>query len=198
MSFRFLCALKFWSVLSAGLIALHCSETRAQTGAPQVFGTRQAESVQSSTGCEWRLHSGYSVFATQLSLPQVIVINDRSLDIGGLTRLEFGGTNQNQATSALADRLQVPVATLDRLVQNLSTNTHIKGQELADSFRKAVIDFRFLEDRWTRVHPPQIDLEIKTQALNALRAGDIDRAWALFECLPRPRPPQGLRVVETH
>lgn len=95
------------------------------------------------------------MFATQLSFPQVTVINDRSLDIGGSTRLEFGGTNQNQAISALADRLQLPIAALDRLVQNLSANTHIKGQELADSFRKAVIDFRFLEDRWNRVHPPQ-------------------------------------------
>jgi len=95
------------------------------------------------------------------------------------SRNDSPGPTLNPRHTALADRLQMPIAALDRLVQNLSANTHIKGQELADSFRNAVIDFRFLEDRWNRVHPPQIDLEIKTQALNALSAGDIDRAWAL-------------------
>jgi hypothetical protein len=197
MNPRSLYAFQLWSVLSMGFAALDCHEMPAQTGVPQVLGTLQAESAQTS-GSDRRLHPGYTVFAAQLSLPRITVANERSLEIGGVKQLDFSGSNQNQATRALADQLQVPVAALNGLGQKLSADTHLKGKELADAFRNALIDYKFLEDRWNRFHPPGVGLEVKTRALNALSAGDIDRAWALFDGLARPRPPEGLRVVETH
>ena len=67
--------------------------------------------------------------------------------------------------------------------------------QVAGKLRDTIIDYKYLLERWNQYHPPTGKEQVKTDALLALRAGDMDKAWELYVDLPRPQPPTGLRVV---
>jgi hypothetical protein len=52
-----------------------------------------------------------------------------------------------------------------------------------------------LQGEWGRYHPPAESQKVKADALAALQAGDISKAWELYDGLERPAPPSNLRII---
>jgi hypothetical protein len=146
---------------------------------------------------ELRQHPSYQVFAARIHLPEIKALDDSVLAVDG-QRLDLAkadlGLKSEQLTT-VADQLKVPAEVLPALVQKLSATQPLKGEELAHSFRTALIDYGYLSEQWARYRPPPGTEAVKQEAKKALAEGDLDRAWLLFGNLPRPRPPTGLRVA---
>jgi hypothetical protein len=139
-------------------------------------------------------YPAYSFIAAQLSFPNIAAAGERVLQINGVARLDFAAPNETQVTSPLAAQLRIPLAALTGLIRQLANETALTGPELAASFRTALVDYKFLEERWNKFHPAGTGLQVKQAALAALAAGDLERAWTLFEDLPKPRPPRQLKI----
>ena len=92
-------------------------------------------------------------------------------------------------------RFGVPAGVLGKLLERASTSPPPSATQFAQDFRTAVIDYRFLQIEWERYHPPAEGQKTKAVALEALHAGDISKAWELYDALGRPPPPANLRVV---
>jgi hypothetical protein len=121
------------------------------------------------------------------------VIGERVLKVDG-GQLDLSGRDHFSVPSALAKKFGMPLNALNSVVGKLVDDEALRGSDLATSLRTVVIDYRFLEDRWNRLHPAGLALQIKKQGIAALAAGDVDRAWALFESLPRPQAPANLHI----
>jgi hypothetical protein len=139
----------------------------------------------------------YQAFARQTELPSIAVTNNTVLQIGGAvntdaTRLAQLSTNEIEA---LAGQFKVPVGVVSRLAQKLARSSPPAAEQLAQEIRTAVIDYRFLQIEWEGYHPPAEGQKTKTAALGALQAGDISKAWEMYDALGRPSPPANLRVV---
>jgi hypothetical protein len=140
----------------------------------------------------------YEAFARQAELPSMTTTNNTVLQVGGVvntdtTRLAQLSTHEKEA---LAGQFKVPVGVIDRLAQQLARSSPPAAGQLAQEIRTAVIDYRFLQIEWAGYHPPAEGQETKTAALEALQAGDISKAWELYDALGRPPPPTMLRVVD--
>ena len=181
-----------WSVLSVRVTLFECTDVHADAV------TNQAAINGALPAANWpgdrRLYPGYTIVAARLELPRIIALEDRTLSIGELSHVQFGSQAQPLVTGALSQELQIPLGALKGMMQKLASSPGIKGMDLAESFRTAVIDYKFLENRWNQYHPTGTGLEVKKTWLKALDEGDLDHAWELFNSLPRPRPPQTLRV----
>jgi hypothetical protein len=139
----------------------------------------------------------YEAFARQAELPPITVTSNALVQVGGVvnmdaTRLAHLSTNE---TEALAGQFKVPVGVINRLAQQFARTSPPAVQQLAQEIRTAVIDYRFLQIEWERYHPPAEGQQTKAAALEALQAGDISKAWKLYDALGRPPPPANLRVV---
>jgi hypothetical protein len=147
----------------------------------------------------------YQAFARQAESPSIMVTNNAVLQIGGVvntdaTRLAHLSTQEKEV---LAGQLKVPVGVINRLAQQLARNSPPAAEQLAQEIRTAVIDYRFLQIEWEGYHPPVESQKTKTAALEALQAGDISKAWEMYDALRRPQapaiaapaPPANLRVV---
>ena len=108
------------------------------------------------------------------------------------TRLAHLSTNEAEA---LAGQFKVPVGVINRLAQRFACSSPLAAEQLAQEIRTAVIDYRFLQIEWERYHPSAEGQKTKAAALEALQAGDIGKAWELYDALGRPSPPANLRVV---
>lgn len=147
----------------------------------------------------------YEAFARQAELPSITVTTNALLQVGGVvnmdaTRLPQLSTNEMEA---LAGQFKVPVGVINRLAQQFARSSPPAAGQLAQEIRTAVIDYKFLRIEWERYHPPTEGLKTKAAALEALQAGDINKAWELYDALGRPQapaiaapaPPANLRVV---
>jgi hypothetical protein len=127
--------------------------------------------------------------------------------------LEVGGVVKTDATrlaqlsvrekEALAGQFGVPVAVIDKLVQRVASSSPPAVDQFAQELRTTVVDYRFLQIEWKGYHPPTEGQKTKAAGLEALQAGDISKAWELYDGLRRPQapaiaapaPPANLRVV---
>jgi hypothetical protein len=139
----------------------------------------------------------YEAFARQAELPPIRVTNSTVLQIGGAvntdaTRLAQLSTSEMEA---LAGQFKVPVGVVSRLAKKLARSSAPAAEKLAQEIRTAVIDYRFLQIEWEGYHPTAEGQKTKATALEALRVGDISKAWELYDGLARPTPPANLRVV---
>lgn len=145
-----------------------------------------------------RRHPSYQVFAAQTRLSEMRAFN-RVLTVGGNSSLDFDNPTQasTQGMNASAELLQVPMEFLRAIVQRLSTNHELKGEELAREFRIAIIDYRYLSERWARYRPPAGEESVKIEAMKCLQTADLQRSWQMYIGLQKPKPPEGLRITST-
>jgi hypothetical protein len=147
----------------------------------------------------------YAAFARQAELPSITITSNSVLQVGGVLIADTPRLTQlsTREKVALAGQLSVPVGVINNLVRRLASSPSETADQLAQEIRAAVIDYRFLHIEWERYHPPAEGQKTKAAALEALQAGDITKAWELYDGLRRPpapaiaapAPPANLRVV---
>ena len=147
----------------------------------------------------------YKAFARQAQLPSMTVTNHTVLKVGGAANMDTTRLAQlsTREKEALAGQFRVPIGVIDKLAQRPAHSSPPAADQLAQEVRTAVIDYRFLQIEWERYHPPAAGQKTKVAALEALQAGDISKAWELYDGLGRPQapaiaapaPPANLRVV---
>jgi hypothetical protein len=147
----------------------------------------------------------YQSFAQQAELPPVSIVSKSTFVLGTTVKMHTCRLAQMPASDmdTLASQFAVPTAVIAKVVQKVSGTLAPSAAEFAESLRTAVIDYRFLRGEWDRYHPPQEGLPTKNDALQALQAGDVAKAWALYDSLgippapaaAPPQPPGNLHVV---
>jgi FMN phosphatase YigB (HAD superfamily) len=152
----------------------------------------QQGSTTSTNANHARLHPSYQVFVAQTHLPEIKGLN-RVLTIGERSTVDFDKPSQvtTKEKSQLSELLEVPPEVVSAQIQKLSTNHQLKDAELAHEFQIAVIDYRYLSQRWARYRPPVGKELVKAEAIKCLQAGNLEKAWQMYIDLPRPRPPKG-------
>jgi hypothetical protein len=145
-----------------------------------------------------RKHPSYQVFKHNLTLPSIKVIDAATLEVGGKLKIELNRPEQlsMQARLTLTNEFQVPLAVVDRLWERIFKNTSPNAEQVTNALRMTVLDYKYLQQRWTRYRPPKEKEGIKTDAFQALQAGDLDKAWELYLDLPKPPAPPGLKPSE--
>ena len=147
----------------------------------------------------------YQAFARQAELPVIMVAGNTTLEVGGTVRTDLNrlAVLSLQEKEALAGQFGVPAAVIGKVAERAANHPPLNATQFAQDIRAAVIDYRFLQREWERYHPSAAGQKIKEEALAVLQAGDISKAWELYDGLQRPsapkiaRPPAptGLRVV---
>ena len=149
----------------------------------------------------------YQAFARQAELPAMAGAGETTLSIGSAVKVDASRLADLPArdVEALAGQFRIPAPVIANVVQRLSRTAPASAAQLAQELRTAAVDYRFLQGEWERYHPPQAGQQLKTEALHALQAGDIAKAWSLYDNLglppapgtTPPQPPANLRVVAT-
>ena len=139
----------------------------------------------------------YKAFARQAEMPSITVTNRTMLEVGGAVRTDLKRLGQLSGSekAALADQFGVPAGVIGNVVERAAKNPSPGAAQIAQDIRTAVIDYRFLQGEWGRYHPPAEGQQLRAKALAALQAGDISKAWELYDGLQRPAPPANLRIV---
>jgi hypothetical protein len=146
----------------------------------------------------------YQAFARQAELPPITVTNNSTIKVGTVeTDTARLAELSVQDKEALAEQFKVPPSVIDKVAQRIANSPDPAADQLAQELRTAVIDYRFLRLEWDRYHPPVEGQPLKIAALAALQAGDVIKAWELYDGLrkpqppaaPAPAPPANLRVV---
>jgi hypothetical protein len=146
---------------------------------------------------EGRRQPSYQVFACGCSAPAITVVNGTTLEIGGKQEIDVSRLDQltTPEKETLAGRLDVPVVVIDGLLRGCTNQPPADATGLAGKLRVTAIDYKYLLEQWTQYHPPTGGEKVKTDALQALQGGDLEKAWAMYVTLPRPEPPGGFRIA---
>ncbi len=133
----------------------------------------------------------YKAFVRQADLPLITVTSNILIEVGGVVKIDLTRLAQlsAQEEGALAELFRVPVAVVVKPVQQVAKNSSTTADRFAQELRTAVIDYRFLRIEWDRYHPPTAGQQAKSDALAALEAGELAKAWELYDGLARPQPP---------
>ena len=133
----------------------------------------------------------YKAFVRQAELPLITVTTNGSLQVGGVVKMDATRLAQLSAPEkeVLAGQFQFRSGSSINWWSVLARNPPPAADQLAQELRTAVIDYRFLQIEWDRYHPPAEGQKTKSDALAALQAGDISKAWELYDGLRRPRAP---------
>lgn len=190
-----------WTVLPVAVCAalMQClTSVRADDALPLRGPDTQPTQVQNPAySPQGRQMKRYEAFARQAELPPLTVTNNAVLQVGGVANTDATPLARlsSRKKEALAGQFKVPVGVINRLAQQLARSSPPTAEQLAQEIRTAVIDYRFLQIEWERYHPPAEGQKTKAAALEALQAGDISKAWKLYDALGRPPPPANLRVI---
>jgi hypothetical protein len=149
----------------------------------------------------------YQSFLRQAELPAIAITGETGLSIGTAAKVDLSRLADLPArdVDALAGQFTVPATVIATVFQQMSHSATPSAAQLAQQLRTAVVDYRFLQGEWSRYHPPQDGQQAKADALQALQAGDISKAWVLYDglgipsapAIAPPQPPTNLRVVAT-
>jgi hypothetical protein len=171
-----------------------------QTLMPPDHGSQPAQTrptLLSSRAAQGRQHPSYQVFAAGLAFPSITIVDKNTLDVGGKLKIDVSRFGQltRQQKDTLAGQFAVAASVVDKFQANWTNNVSIDPAQVAGKLRVMMIDCKYLLEQWTQYLPPAGKEKVKADALEALRAGDIDKAWEMFLDLPRPAPPAGFGVV---
>ncbi len=172
----------------------------SQTLHPPGHGSQVALSQSSSLSlrvAQFRQHPSYQVFAGGLVLPSTTVLDQATLDVGGRMKMDVSRLDQlsTQQKEALAEWYGVPAGVVDKFQESFAQEPSSDATLVAAKLRVTVIDYKYLLEFWTKYRPPAGKDQVRSDALLALQAGDIDKAWGMFADLPRPKPPTKVRKV---
>ena len=147
---------------------------------------------------QWRGHPSYQVLESRAELPAMEAAAKGTLKIGGRWTLELQRATELPAEQkqALAAQFEVPVAAFDKFLQRLASRQGLDAEQGAKELRTLIIDYRYLRDRWNQYRPPAGQQKLKTDALQSLDAGDLDKAWQMFVALSPPAPPSQLQATK--
>jgi len=139
----------------------------------------------------------YKAFARQAEMPVITVTDKTTLEVGGMVKTDLNRLARlsSQDKETVAGQFGVPAGVIGKAAELAVNNPPHDAAQLAQEIRTAVIDYRFLHGEWERYNPPPEGRKIKADALEALQAGDISKAWELYDGLQRPTPPGNLRIV---
>ncbi len=201
---RFLLAaypLAVWAVVMHGLTSVYAAEVFAAK-APD---NQPTQAQKPAGGSQGRQMERYQAFVRQAELPPITVTNTTILEVGGAAKLDLARLAQltGEQQEALAGQFGVPVGVIEKVVQGAANGSPPGAGEFVQELRGAVIDYRFLLLEWERYNPPAEGQKAKSDALAALQAGDISKAWKLYDGLRKPQapamgapaPPGNLRIV---
>jgi hypothetical protein len=193
--------------LAVPAVLVHCS-TSVQ--AAEVLAAKELDSqaVQlqkpSHVPQGWEMER-YKAFFRQAELPPITVVDSSRVEVGGTVKVDMARPGQitGEQRQSLARQLGVPAGVIGKLQQRLASGARPGADECARELRRAVVDYRFLKQEWERYNPPVEGRANRQEALAALEAGDVTKAWELYDGLRRPRapalgapaPPTNLRVV---
>ena len=186
------------SLTASALLAAYPPVVHAADGLPvKESGTRLSQ-VQTAYGePQGRQMRRYQAFARNAELPQIMVRDQTTIEVGAGFKVDTSRLAKLPIREAesLAGQFRVPTALIIRLAQRVPATPPPDAAQFARELRTAVIDYRFLQGEWGRYHPGVEGQPTRAAALEALQAGDIPKAWALYDSLSRPQPPGNLRVV---
>ncbi len=131
-------------------------------------------------------------------MPSITVVDQATIAVGGRMKIEVGRLDQltAQQKETLAEWYAVPAGVVDKFLENFAQEGASDAARAAATFRSMVIDYKYLLQFWTKYPPAAGNEKIKSDALEALRVGDLDKAWKMFLDLPRLEPPLGLRIAD--
>jgi hypothetical protein len=177
-----------WVVLLLGLM-LRCEG--------QTLIAPTAPPAPSGLVAQGRKQPRYQVFAAHCVLPVITVVDGTTLAVAGPSEIIVGRLDRLtlQEKEALADRFEVPVRVMEDLVASFPVRVAADVAEVSDRLCRAVVDYKYLLERWTDYRPGPAGAAVKAEALLALEAGDTEKAWTLYAALPRPAAPGALRAV---
>ena len=183
-------------VLTQGLICGGEGETPVRQD-PKSQATQTESKSQSSLVPQARQHPSYQVFAHQSALPSITVVDQATLEVGDNVKIDVSRPDQlpDQQKEALADQFEVPVGVINKLFVRFSNPPPTDAAHAAQELRTTVIDYKYLQERLNKYHPPSGGEAVKTNALQALQVGDIDKAWEMYIAIPKPSAPTKLRIV---
>jgi hypothetical protein len=171
-------------------------------GAPE---TQAAPAQGQAEPVQGRQMVRYKAFVRQAVLPLMSVTTNGLIEVGGVAKLDVTGLAQLSVPEkeALAGQFSVPLGVIDTLLESVASNPSPAADQVVQELRSAVIDYKFLDIEWGRFHPPPEGQQTKSDALAALQAGDLAKAWELYDglarpgapAISRPAPPTNLRVV---
>ena len=194
-----------WSALGVVVALVACPEaimlTNAGEGSTQAVTAVPAKTVgapQATTPEQWRRHPSYQVLESRTTLPTIEVAAKGTLKLGDHLTLELARAAElpDEQKKALAAQFELPVAALDKFLQGLIAKPGLDTQQAAKELRTQIIDYRYLRERWNQYRPPPGQEKIKTDALQSLEAGDLDKAWQMFVALSPPAPPGQLQATK--
>jgi hypothetical protein len=161
-----------------------------------VIGLGGTTRADQAAVCRARRQPSYQVFAAQARLPEIRALDNGAFTVGGTLTLDLHKSNQSTTSEkrALAQLLQVPPGLLTAVLHKLST-TESSSEELARQFQTAVVDYRYLAQRWAEYRPPASGEAVKAEAMKCLETGDLEKAWQMYIDLPKPSPPTHIRVA---
>ena len=167
------------------------------TSPPPEQGTN-VEQLQSPHVVQARQHPAYQVFAHHAQLPSITVVEKGTLLVGEEVKVDISRWDQlpGHQKRTLADQFDVPVSVVDKFLERFANNAQPNMERLGQELRTQVIDYKYLQEKWARYIPPAGKEKSKADAFQALQDGDIDKAWETYLALPRPGPPDGLRIVK--
>jgi hypothetical protein len=137
-----------------------------------------------------RKHPSYQVFALNLGLPSIAVLNENSLQLAEKYVLEFGRGVEltKQQAAEIGQAYNVSEALIFSLHRRYSSSPR-KADQLKRHFQNAITDYRFLEKKWNQYKPPAGSERLKSEALELLKTGDVEHVWILYHNLPKPDAP---------
>ena len=110
-------------ILTQGMIL----GSEGQTPVPPDHGSQAAQTQPPSLSlpaAQGRQHPSYQVFAGQLALPAIIVVDETTLEIGGTLKIDVSRLDQftTQQKETLAGLIEVPVGVADKLLKSFSNS----------------------------------------------------------------------------
>jgi hypothetical protein len=138
----------------------------------------------------------FLAFSNSAVVPPVMAVGNTSVQVGNCCVRGLSPTDGNRKLVAM--QLGVPVGLVDRILARSAQDQELKDAALAQELRAATIEFRFLLAEMTSYSPPAERQQAKADALQALLAGDLPKAWDTYVQLPwpsPPAPPSGLRII---
>ncbi len=186
------------SLTASALLAAYPPVVHAADGLPVKESGARLSQVQTAYGePQGRQMRRYQAFARNAELPQIMVRDQTTIEVGEILKVDASRLAKLsiREVESLAGQFGVPAALITRLAQRVSPTPPPDAAQFARELRTAVIDHRFLQGEWGRYHPGVEGQPTRAAALEALQAGDIPKAWVLYDSLSRPQPPGNLRVV---
>ena len=139
----------------------------------------------------------YKAFARQAKMPTIAITNPAVVEVGGVVKTDLKRLGQlsDSEKAALATQFGVPADVIGKLMERAATNPAPDAGQVAQNVRTAVVDYKFLQQEFEQYHPSPEGQKVKTDALAALRGGDVTKAWEIYDGLRGPAPPSKPRII---